>query len=76
MIVPSDHVRDSELEIVGDRSELVRRGPIRSHESRAPAHQTHGTLVVALGRAGVESALRGRRVEMTSLALAHGAFVE
>ena len=71
MVRAADDMRDAELEVVDDRGELVRRAAVRSREGRAAAREVDRALVVADGRARLQSS-RGRLRSTSSLARSAG----
>jgi hypothetical protein len=73
VVGPADHVRDTELEVVGHRRELVRRAPVGTGERDAveadrPVSIADGTVLQRPGG--------GRPIQKAPVALTHGAFVE
>ena len=76
VVVPADHVRDTELEVVDHRRELVGRGAVRAQQCRSGRAQPHGAVLVALGAAGRQRPLGCLRVERTPLALPQRPLVE
>ena len=69
VIRPPDDVRDAELEVVGNRRELVRRSPVRPQQGDA-AEPERPVRISNSATVGLRT-LRGRAVDVTALALAH-----
>src|SRR5207344_2232780 len=76
MVAPPDHVRYAQRQVVDDRCELIRGGPVGPEQRRAVAAEAHRAVGVALDRPRPERLLDRLAVELPSLALPHRPLVE